>query len=680
VNRLCAEEYSAHPVFLSADESQAFYDGFCNQTLWPLFHYFPSQVSYDDDAWASYQHINEVFGDAVLAMAKPGDIVWVHDYHLLLLPALLRRRSPQLRVGFFLHIPFPAHEVFRLLPERWRSAILHGLLGADLIGFHTHDYTQHFLSCLRRILGYEHNMGHIALTDRLVTVDTFPMGVEFEVFTSRAHEPMVVRQQKEFRQSLAQCRAILSVDRLDYTKGIANRLLGYQVFLEAHPQWRGKVALVMIVVPSRTTVPEYQKMKSRVDELVGAINGKFGTLTWTPVVYQYKAFPQHDLVPLYGACDVMLVTPLRDGMNLVAKEYVASRVDGTGVLILSEMAGAACELGEAITVNPNDIGGLAQALREALEMPAVTQEQRMASMRDRLRRYDVVRWAGEFFDTLKESAWRLGRRLLAPAVRAQLVSHFRAAHRRLILCDYDGTLVPLQATPEQAQPGNELLGTLGQLARLAEVVIVSGRPRLTLEAWFGSLDVSLVAEHGAWIRERGQDWTGGMRLGGDWKPEVEEFMERYVDLLPGAFVEKKECTLAWHYRRADPELGSRRARELVDHLSSLTRASDLKVVEGNKVIEIRPSGVSKASACQRFLSPEYDFVVAIGDDTTDEDLFKALPATAYSIRVGLAPSSARFHVLNQSSALELVEALATSRDGNEEGTVSHAYDAMPAAA
>jgi trehalose 6-phosphate synthase/phosphatase len=559
---------------------------------------------------------------------------------------------------------------------------LHGLLGADLIGFHTHDYTQHFLKCVRRILGYEHDMGYIALSDRVVTVDTFPMGIEFEAFTSRAHDPAVGRQQEEFRRSLGGCQAILSVDRLDYTKGIANRLLGYQAFLEAQPQWHGKVVLVMIVVPSRTGVADYRTMKSRVDELVGAINGKFGTLTWTPVLYQYKAFPQHELVPLYGACDVMLVTPLRDGMNLVAKEYVASRADGTGVLILSEMAGAACELGEAVTVNPNDIAGLAQSLRTALGMPPEAQRQRMVSMRNRLRRYDVVRWAGEFLDTLREGRWRLGHRLLTPAARAQMIDDFRTARRRLLLCDYDGTLVPLQPTPEQAAPGAELLGTLGRLAGLADVVIVSGRPRSALETWFGTLGLSLVAEHGVWARERGEDWTGGPPVCGDWKPKVGELMERYVDLLPGAFVEEKEYTVAWHYRRADPDLATLRARELADHLSGLTSAGDLRVVEGNKVIEVRPSGVSKASACQRFLTQGYDFVLAIGDDTTDEDLFKALPNTAYSIRVGPTQSNARFNVFNQTSALELVEALARTRCMRQVDGVIHAphYDATPAVA
>ncbi|MCA1685400.1 MAG: trehalose-6-phosphate synthase, partial [Planctomycetia bacterium] len=447
-----------------------------------------------------------MFCDAVLDEAEPGDTVWVHDYHFLLLPAMLRRR-PGLKIGFFLHIPFPSYEIFRLLPDRWRAALLEGLLGADLVGFHTHDYAQHFLKCVRRILGYDHEMGRVMLPDRLSRADTFPMGIEFEAFSARGAEPETLARRDELLGTIGQGKAVLSIDRLDYTKGIGNRLLAYRAFLEANPGWRERVVLLMVVVPSRTGVEDYQRMKSKIDELVGEINGTFGSLSWTPVLYQYKSFPQEELAPLYGASDVMLVTPLRDGMNLVAKEYVASRADGRGVLILSEMTGAASELGEAVLVNPNDIPQMARALATALEMPAEDQARRMKVLRDRLRRYDVVHWAGDFLDALREDRSRLDRRMLSPAIRRRLVGEFRSASRRLLLLDYDGTLVPLKPTPELAAPGLELLATLSRLAAAGEVVIVSGRSRASLDAWLGRLDVGLVAEHGAWVRDRGGDWT-----------------------------------------------------------------------------------------------------------------------------------------------------------------------------
>ncbi len=660
VTRRCREDFSARPVFLTAEDTEGFYEGYCNQTLWPLFHYFPALVSFDEGPWATYELINEVFCDAVLEEAGPDDIVWVHDYHLLLLPAMLRRRRPGLKVGFFLHIPFPSYELFRLVPDRWRRALLEGMLGADLVGFHTHDYAQYFLKSVRRILGHDHEMGRVMLPDRLSRVGTFPMGIEFGAFSARGAEPEVTGRRDELRGTIGGGKAVLSIDRLDYSKGIANRLLAYQTFLEANPDWRGRVVLLMVVVPSRTGVEDYQRMKSRIDELVGAVNGTFGSLSWTPVLYQYRSFPQEELLPLYGVSDVMLVTPLRDGMNLVAKEYVAARADGRGVLILSEMTGAASELGEAVLVNPNDIPEMARAIATALEMPEEEQARRMTALRDRLRRYDVVRWADDFLEALSEDRSRLDRRMLSPATRERIVREFRSAGRRLLLLDYDGTLISLKPTPEQAAPGPGLLATLGRLAGLGDVVIVSGRPRATLDAWLGRLDLALVAEHGAWARERGGDWAVMGAFFDDWKPGVRDLMERYVDRLPGARVEEKEFALAWDYRLAEPDLAALRAQELSDHLIDLTETSDLRVMQGHKVVEVRPSGISKGTACQAFLSRGYDFVLGVGDDAADEDLFRVLPPSAYSIRVGLTQSYARYNAADQAEALRLVESLAAT--------------------
>jgi trehalose 6-phosphate synthase/phosphatase len=656
----CEEQFCALPVFLSKEETEDFYEGFCNNTLWPLFHYFPSMVAYNDAAYASYERVNSRYCDAVLDVVEKGDLVWVHDYHLLLLPAMLRRRLPNLRIGFFLHIPFPSFELFRMLPEPWRRELLEGLLGADLVGFHTHDYTQHFLRSVRRILGHEHEMGQIVLGDRVVKAGTYPMGIEFDFFSKRAKEEEVIRLTEELRRPLGDSRIILSIDRLDYTKGIVNRLLGFQAFLEANPSWHGEAVLLMVVVPSRTGVDDYQRMKTKVDELVGSINGRFGTLTWTPILYQYKSFPQEQLVPLYSASDVMLVTPLRDGMNLIAKEYIASRAYGTGVLILSEMAGAASELGEAVMVNPNDVPGIARALKTALETPLEIQRDHMAAMRKRLRRYDLVRWATEFLEALRENRMRLDHRMLLPVARQRIIKEFQSAGRRLLLCDYRGTLVSARIATDKARPDTELLATLRRLAKHADVVLMSEQPRDTLESWFGYMDITLAAEHGAWIREPDRDWAMCGALTNDWKLRVRELMELYADRLPGASVEEKEVTLAWHYRRAEPDLAAVRARELADHLISLTETTDLKVVEGSYVIEVRPSSVSKAACCQPFLARDYDFILALGDDNTDEELFKILPPTANSIRVGLSNSNARFNVYSQTHARELLVALANA--------------------
>lgn len=438
-------EFRAYPVFLTERAMEKFYQGFCNKTIWPLFHYFPSYTVYDESFWLHYKCVNKIFCEAVMTVIKPDDVVWIHDYHLMLLPQLLREKMPDARIGFFLHIPFPSFEIFRLLPMKWRSEILEGLLGADLIGFHTHDYTQYFLRCVLRILGYEHNMGEIFLSDRVIKAETLPMGIDFQRFYSAASCPEVQREKEQLVKTLSDFKVVLSIDRLDYTKAIIKRLQGYELFLQKNPQWHRKVILVLVVVPSRIDVEHYQQMKKQIDEFVGKVNGQFGGVDWTPILYQYKFLPFNPLVALYAVSDVALITPVRDGMNLIAKEYVATKTDKTGVLILSEMTGAAKELGEAIIINPNNIQEIADALKEALEMPKEKQVKRNEIMQNRLKRYDVVRWADDFIRELisvKDEQKRFNARLLGLSMREQLLKDFKKALKRLIFLDYDGTLVP----------------------------------------------------------------------------------------------------------------------------------------------------------------------------------------------------------------------------------------------
>jgi trehalose 6-phosphate synthase/phosphatase len=655
-------EFNAYPVMLSERAMDKFYQGFCNKTIWPLFHYFPTYTVYDDDYWAQYQRVNQIFCDTVMEIVKPDDLIWVQDYHLMLLPRLLRERMPQVPIGFFLHIPFPDYEIFRLLPGAWRRMILEGLLGADLVGFHTHDYTQYFLRCVLRILGYEHNMGKIMLGDHLVKAETLPMGIDFRKFQQTTNSPEVQKEKEEFK-TFAPSKVISSIDRLDYTKGIINRLRGYEAFLDKNPQWHGKVVLALVVVPSRIGVEHYQQMKRQIDELVGKINGRFGSISWTPILYQYKFLSFYPLVALYGISQVALVTPLRDGMNLIAKEYVASRADRTGVLILSEMAGASKELGEGIIINPSNVEEIADALKQALEMTEEEQIRRNRIMQTRLKRYDVVRWASDFIQdllSLKDDQHRMEARLLSPAAQTRLVEEYTHARRKLLLLDYDGTLVPFAGLPHLAKPTEELLQLLGSLSQDAntETVLVSGRDKETLQRWFGSLGLSLIAEHGAWIKEKNVEWKMIKPLTSDWKSQILPILEMYADRLPGSFVEEKEFALVWHYRRSDPESASLKAKELVDDLVNFTANIDVQVLQGSKVVEVRCAGVNKGIAALHFLSREtFDFILAIGDDWTDEDLFKALPQTAYSIRVGLTQSYARFNLYSYVEVMKLLRGL-----------------------
>ncbi len=652
--------FHAYPVFLSTNAMDKFYHGFCNKTIWPLFHYFPTFVDYDESNWNQYKIVNETFCEAVTKIVKPDDIIWIHDYHLMLLPKLLKEKMPDVPIGFFLHIPFPSFEIFRLLPGIWRREILEGILGADLIGFHTHDYTQHFLRCVLRILGYEHDLGKMIVGERIVKADTFPMGIDFRKFNAAVNTPEVTKEKGRFSKILANFKVVLSVDRLDYSKGIINRLHGYETFLEKNPNWRKRVVLLLVLVPSRVGVEHYQQMKKQIDEFIGRVNGKFGSIDWTPILYQYKFLPFQPLIAVYNACDVALITPLRDGMNLIAKEYLATRTDKTGVLILSEMAGAANELGEAIIINPNNREEIAEALKIALEMPEEEQIRRNQMMQERLSRYDVIHWADDFIKELLElQDWqkRFNSRLLDSSIEKRICRDFKKAQRKIVLLDYDGTLVPFVGRPEKAVPPEELLNILKRLTDdpKTEVVLISGRNRDTLMNWFGKLNTCLVAEHGVWIKEKNRDWQLIKPLVNIWKPQIIPLIKIYVDRLPGSFIEEKEYSIVWHYREAEPELAAIRSKELVDELVNYTANMDVHVLQGSKVIEIRNAGVNKGTAGMYYLGKKkYDFILAMGDDWTDEDLFKVLPEKAYSIRIGITPSFAKYNLRNFMEARKLI--------------------------
>jgi trehalose 6-phosphate synthase/phosphatase len=654
----------AYPVFLSENVMEKFYHGFCNKTIWPLFHYFPSYAVYNPDYWTNYKDVNEIFCNAVMETTKPDDVVWIHDYHLMLLPKLLKEKMPDVPIGFFLHIPFPSYEIFRLLPKKWRIDILNGILGADLIGFHTHDYTQYFLSCALRILGYEHDLGKMVIGERIVKVDTFPMGIDFKRFYDAANSPEILRDRGKLKETLAESKVILSIDRLDYTKGIINRLQGFELFLEKNPQWHRKVKLVSVVVPSRIGVEHYEQIKNRIDELVGRINGQFSTIGWTPIWYKYRFLPFHPLVALYTVSDIALITPLRDGMNLIAKEYIATRTDKTGVLILSETAGASKELGEAIIINPNNIEEIVEAIKEALEMSQDEQIRRNRVMQNRLQNYDVIRWSEDFIQQLlsiKNVQERFNVKLLNASIRKQITKDFINSKRRLIFLDYDGTLVSFASRPQMAKPDEELLKLLRRVSEdsKTEVVITSGRDKDTLQSWFGLLEIGLVAEHGAWIKEKNEDWQLIRPLTSEWKPQLLPILKMYVDRLPGSFVEEKDFSIVWHYREADLELATVRAKELMDDLVNFTANLDVQILQGSKAVEIRNAGVNKGISGIYFLSKySCDFILAMGDDMADEDLFRALPQTAYAIKIGIAASYAKFKLHNYIDARKFIDELA----------------------
>lgn len=651
------------PIFIESKIYNKYYNGFCNATLWPLFHYFPSYVVYDQDTFESYEQVNQIFADHLLKVIRPDDTLWIHDYQLFLLPQLIREKMPTVKIGFFLHIPFPSYEVFRLLHRPWKEKIIRGLLGADLIGFHTHEYVQHFLKSVRMVLGYDHQYRAIAMEDRIVKADLFPLGVDYEKFHGSAEIAEVKEEREKITHNLADKKIIFSVDRLDYTKGVNHRLEGFHRFLKKYPEWKEKVVFVLVVVPSRQIISKYNERRKLIEEEVGSINGKYSTLSWQPIIYRYNHLNFNELCALYQAADIALITPLRDGMNLVAKEFVASCADQQGVLILSELAGAANELSEATLVNPLDENELAESILQALTMDSETQRMKLAPMQKRLEEYNVNSWVNDFLQQLDDVIHRQEKekmKFVTSSVRSEIVKDYKHAQKRNVLLDYDGTLVNFTRLPQEAVPDKKLLNILAQLGAdpNTNLTIISGRDAKVLEEWFKNLPINLVAEHGASIKRIGEEWVIEKNMDQEWKGALKPTFEMFVTRCPGSFIEEKNHTLAWHYRNVDPDLGFIRSRELLDSLFHLVRNAHLQVIDGNKVIEVRVAGVDKGAAAKKIIDENNsDFILAIGDDKTDEDMFRSLESQAVTIKVGPGHSIAHYSVGSPKEVISLLQNL-----------------------
>jgi len=653
-------------VPLTTTDIKEYYEGFSNKTLWPLFHYFMEYSIFQEHEWEAYKRVNLKFAEVVIENLEDGDTVWVHDYQLLLLPHLIKEQRPNTNIGFFLHIPFPSFEIFRTFPKR--EEILRGMLGADLLGFHTYDYERHFLSSIKRIIRLDVNFNNISFHDRVISVDSFPMGIDYDKFhnaalksnnTVREKAALSLRTEGE---SIDEIKLILSIDRMDYTKGIPNRIKAFEYFLDSFPEYKGKVRLIMLAVPSRSNVSQYKKLKRRTDEFVGRINSKFATLSWTPISYLYRSVPFDDLIDLYTSSDIALITPLRDGMNLVAKEFVATRTNLDGVLILSEMAGAAQEMNEALLINPLNFEDFANNLNRALTMPLKEQKTRIEFMQKRLKRYNVEKWAKEFLSSLKETenlnSTTTTKKLLGE-LEENLVVDFHKKKNKLLLLDYDGTLASFKDNPLDASPDEELYKLLDTLQEQENttVVLISGRDKETFQRWFEHKNYTLVTDHGVWLYQN-KEWVELERLKTDWMQNIRPILETFVDRTPGTFIETKNYSLAWHYRTADPELALRRTIELNTVLTSMVSNNDLSILLGNKVIEIKSSNVNKGRAVSRLLlQEEYDFITVIGDDWTDEYMFEEVPEWAYSIKVGLAKTKAKYMMKDTGRVRQLLKRL-----------------------
>lgn len=664
VERQLAEHADAVPIFMDADEYEGFYEHFSNRVLWPLLHNLPQPREFSRDAWHAYQEVNQRFADAIVRRARPGDSIWVHDYQLALVPHMLRERGLECPLGYFLHIPFPSSETFRALPVR--EAILSGILGADVIGFHAYEYVSHFRSSALRILGVESDPESMRLPTHQARLEVLPIGIDPKEIEAAKARPEVEDEYAQLRAQYAGKKVVLGVDRLDYTKGLPQKLLAFEELLERDPSIRERVVFIQVAAPSRSGVEEYQALKRECDELVGRINGKYSALDWSPLIYINQHVPRERLTALYRLADVALVTPVRDGMNLVCLEYVAARgADAPGTLILSEFAGAATCLSGARLVNPHNPSQIAAALDEALSTEPSAEAWR--HMTEFVHHNTSARWAARFLARLDDvdaaSAPQVRRlRLDADAaVRARAA----AATRPLFLLDYDGTLRPHTTVPSEAIPSERARAILRKLSRVATVYVISGRPASVLDEWLGDLPIGLVCEHGLATKDPEGQWGPRPQLDRRAIDEVvAPLFDAFTERTPGSRVEHKAASIAWHYRGCDPKFGAWRAKELRSLLESGLAGHPYTVLWGSRVVEVRHVQITKGHAAATLLERhrDADFVFCAGDDRTDEDMFEALAAAGCEPRivchVGGVDTGAEFFVESSSELLAQVEALA----------------------
>lgn len=645
------KKHRCYPVFLTKKQVDLFYTGYSNGVLWPVFHDLP-HAKHPASEWRAYREVNRQFGNEVLRLSKSGSTIWVHDYQLLLVPQHLRQANRGDIIGFFLHIPFPARSLQKLTSAK---VLLSGMLGSNLIGFHTKNYTEHFLENCKTILELSSHGGKLLVGNRLVQAAEFPMGIDYARFESAAKKRSLHKQAAALKRHYRGQRVIVSVDRLDITKGLVERIQAFHQLLKSSPRLRGKIVMVMIVAPSRVDVPEYQQLKKHIDKALAAIQKAFATPRWQPIDFHYETVPLDEVMAYYQMADIAFITPIIDGMNLVAKEFLATKQDNSGVLILSETAGAAEELCDAILVNPRQPRTMTDGLLQALSMPRHELKRRAKRMNEQLKEFSVQHWANNFMHTLQRP--RHITRALKGDSYDMLLKKYQRAQKRLLLLDYDGVLRPFVNNPALATPTPQIRQLLEHLSDnpLNEVVIISGRSKAQLQDWFGDLPIALIAEHGAAFRQKNDKrWHKAAGLHADWKTKVMPILERYAKRTPGAFIEEKDWSLVWHYRAASPYYAQKNLVALRRLLHPLAKKEGLLIKEGNKVFELHPAGINKGLATEEWLLHDHDFILCLGDDTTDEDTFAALPLQAYSVKVGRGLTGARFRLPGVHAVLALL--------------------------
>ncbi|XP_030959773.1 alpha,alpha-trehalose-phosphate synthase [UDP-forming] 6-like [Quercus lobata] len=730
VSQLLLETFKCVPTFLPPDLFSRYYHGFCKQQLWPLFHYMlPLSPDlggrFNRSLWQAYVSVNKIFADRIMEVINPeDDFVWVHDYHLMVLPTFLRKRFNRVKLGFFLHSPFPSSEIYKTLPIR--EELLRALLNADLIGFHTFDYARHFLSCCSRMLGltYESKRGYIGLEyyGRTVSIKILPVGIHMGQLQSVLSLPETEEKVAELlKQYCEQGRImLLGVDDMDIFKGISLKLLAMEQLLMQHPEWRGKVVLVQIANPARGRGKDVKEVQAETSSTVKRINETFGKPGYNPVVLIDEPLKFYERMAYYVVAECCLVTAVRDGMNLIPYEYIISRQGNEkldevlglkpstpkkSMLVVSEFIGCSPSLSGAIRVNPWNIDAVADAMDSALELAEPEKQLRHEKHYRYVSTHDVGYWARSFLqdlertcqDHVRRRCWGIGFGLsfrvvaLDPTFRKlsmeQIVSAYRRTKTRAILLDYDGTLMP-QASIDKS-PTSKSIDIINSLCRDKHnmVFIVSARSRKTLGEWFSPCEnLGIAAEHGYFLRlKRDVEWETCVPVADcSWKQIAEPVMKLYTETTDGSTIEDKETSLVWSYEDADPDFGSCQAKELLDHLESVLANEPVTVKSGQNTVEVKPQGVSKGLVAKRLLSimqekgPSPDFVLCIGDDRSDEDMFEVITssmagpsiaprAEVFACTVGRKPSKAKYYLDDTVEIVRLMQGLASVSEQTNSG-------------
>ena len=647
------------PVFLDESEIHEYHDGFCHTSLWPILHYLSGSADYQQQWFESYRRVNERFADMVAERYRPGDIIWVHDYHLMLVPQLLRERIPEARIGFFLHTPFPSYELFRCHPNR--TELLTGMLGADLIGFQTFGYLRHFRSTVLRLLGIESDIDQIVRDDSTTAIGVYPVGVKTEMIAQARASEDYQKCLKEYRETFAGKRIVLSVDRLDQSQGIQKKLRAIEKYLAEHPAERENVMFILLVSATGAHSGDVRKLVHDIEHAVGRINGRYSRVDNIPVHYLNRWVPFIELCALYNLADVALVTPLMDGMNVIAKEYIANKEDADrGILVLSEFAGVSEELFNAIRVNPYNTDEVSAAIDRAIRMPAEEQRKRLDSMLERIAGYDAKYWATSFLRDLEASRDTPDDR--TRALDKSIIKRFREPNtRKALFLDYDGSLREFVDSPEDAVPSEELLAIFRNFDQRddLDVYIVSGRDQNFLEKHFGSFNVTLVAEHGFFFKRPGKKWetmVGDIDL--SWKETIARIFEFYSMSTPSTKVEEKHSALVWHYRQADPEFGAWKAASLIGELTETISNLPVSIHQGQKIVEVSSQHVSKGMAVARFMNEnKYDLMLCAGDDRTDETMLYFDDDHVITVKIGDKDTDAAYRASSPQSFRRFLAAI-----------------------